>query len=115
MATKLFVAGLSFAMDDNALRDLFAEYGSIDSATIIKDRDTNRSKGFGFVEFSDDAAAQAAIAALNGKDMDGRPLTVNIAKPREDRPKRPFNGGGNGGWNNNRSSNIGNSFRQGRR
>ena len=115
MATKLFVAGLSYAMTDDALRSLFAEYGSVESAQIITDRETNRSKGFGFVEFADDAAAQAAIAGLNGKDMDGRPLTVNIAKPREERPKRPFNGGGNGGWNNNRQDSIGNNFRQGRR
>ncbi len=114
MATKLFVAGLSYAMTDDALRALFAEYGDVSSAQIITDRDTNRSKGFGFVEFTDDAAAQAAIAGLNGKDMDGRPLTVNIAKPREERPKRSF-GGGNGGWDNNRQGNIGNNFRRSHR
>ncbi|HSX16121.1 MAG TPA: RNA-binding protein [Candidatus Saccharimonadales bacterium] len=119
MATKLFVAGLSYALTDDALRALFAEYGTVDSAQIITDRDTNRSKGFGFVEFADDAAAQAAIAGLNGKDMDGRPLTVNIAKPREDRPQRSFNGGGNrgngGGWNNDRQGSIGNNFRRSHR
>ena len=115
MATKLFVAGLPYALTDDALRALFAEYGTVESAQIITDRDTNRSKGFGFVEFSDDTAAQAAIAGLNGKDMDGRPLTVNIAKPREDRPKRPFNGGGNGSWSNDRQGSIGNNFRRGRR
>jgi RNA recognition motif-containing protein len=120
MATKLFVAGLSYALDDNALRDLFTEYGTVTSAQIITDRDTNRSKGFGFVEFEDDAAAQAAIQGLNGKDMDGRPLTVNVAKPREDRPKPSFSGAGNkggGDWNKSRQgqNSIGNNFRRGRR
>jgi RNA recognition motif-containing protein len=77
-------------------------------------------KGFGFVEFEDDAAAQAAIQGLNGKDMDGRPLTVNVAKPREDRPKPSFSGAGNkggGDWNKSRQgqNSIGNNFRRGRR
>ncbi len=95
MATKLFVAGISYAMTNDELRDLFAVHGTVESAQIITDRDTNRSKGFGFVEFEDDSAAQAAISALNGKDMDGRPLTVSVAKPREERPRRSFDGGGN--------------------
>jgi len=115
MATKLFVAGLSYAMTNDALSDMFAEYGTVASAQIITDRETNRSKGFGFVELEDDAAAQTAIAELNGKDMDGRPLTVNIAKPREDRPKRPFNGGGSNWSGGNRPDSIGNNFRRGRR
>lgn len=118
MATKLFVAGLAYTMSDDDLNNLFAEFGTVTSAQVITDRDTNRSKGFGFVELEDDAAAQAAIAGLNGKDMNGRPLTVNVAKPREDRPKRPFNGGGGngGGWNGgNRQDSLGNNFRNGRR
>jgi RNA recognition motif-containing protein len=90
MAIKLFVAGLSYAMTDNDLRDLFAPFGSVASAQIVTDRDTRQSKGFGFVELSTEAEGKAAIAELNGKDMDGRPLTVNVARPREERPARSF-------------------------
>ena len=106
MATKLFVAGLSYAMTDNDLRDLFAQHGTVTSAQIITDRDTNRSKGFGFVELSTDSEAQAAIASLNGKDMDGRPLTVNIARPREERPTRSYQDG---------RKTMGNNFRRSHR
>jgi RNA recognition motif-containing protein len=102
MATKLFVAGLAYSMTDDELRDLFAEYGTVESASIVTDRETRRSKGFGFVEMSSDDESKNAIQALNGKDMNGRPLTVNEARPREDRPQRSFSGnndrrGGNGG------------------
>jgi len=103
MATKLFVAGLPFTMVDDDLRDLFTEYGTVTSAQVITDRATNQSKGFGFVEFSTDSESQAAMAALNGKDMGGRPLTVNVAKPREDRPARSFD---------NRGGSTGNNFRR---
>lgn len=106
MAIKLFVAGLSYAMDDNNLREMFAEYGTVSSAKIITDRDTNRSKGFGFVEFEDDAAGNAAIAGLNGKEVDGRSLAVNVARPREDRPTRSFQ--------DNRNT-MGNNYRRSRR
>ncbi len=82
MATKLFVAGLAYSMTDSELEALFAEYGTVVSAQIITDRETNRSKGFGFVEFGNDDEAKSAIAGLNGKDMNGRPLTVNEARPR---------------------------------
>lgn len=90
MATKLFVAGFSFTMTDNDLRDLFAEYGTVTSAQVITDRDTQKSKGFGFVELSTESESKAAIENLNGKEMNGRPLTVNVARPREERPARSF-------------------------
>jgi RNA recognition motif-containing protein len=91
MATKLYVGNLSYGMTDASLRTLFATYGNVQSAQVIMDRDTGRSKGFGFVEMGDAQSGQAAIAGLNGKDVDGRSLTVNEARPREDR------GGGGGG------------------
>ena len=113
MATKLFVAGLAYSMTDDDLRNLFADYGTVSSAQIIMDRETNRSKGFGFVEMSTDDESKAAIAGLNGKDMNGRPLTVNEARPREDRPARPFNNRGN--RNDDRRDTIGNNFRRSHR
>ncbi len=91
MGRKLYVGNLSYDVDSSALQDLFSAHGTVDSAQIITDRDTGRSKGFGFVEMSTDAEAQAAIAALNGQEHGGRALTVNEAKPKEDR------GGGGGG------------------
>lgn len=99
MATKLYVGGLAYATSEDALRDAFAQAGSVVSATIIKDKMTGRSRGFGFVEMADDAGAQAAIEMWNGKDLEGRSLTVNEAKPMEDRPRRTggFNRGGFGG------------------
>ncbi|MFT5194453.1 MAG: cold-inducible RNA-binding protein [Cellvibrionaceae bacterium] len=90
---KMFVGGLPYSWDDGQLEDLFAEFGSVDSASIIMDRETNRSRGFGFVEMQDDAGADKAIAALNDSEVDGRTLTVNEARPRENR------GGGGGGGN----------------
>lgn len=94
MATKLFVAGLAYSMTDDELRNLFADFGTVNSAQVITDRETNRSKGFGFVEMSSEDESKQAIEGLNGKDMNGRPLTVNEARPREDRPQRSFGGGG---------------------
>src|SRR3954469_11160211 len=91
MGKKLYVGNLSYDTTDSALEQLFAAFGSVQSAQVIMDRDTGRSKGFGFVEMSSDAEAQAAIAGLAGKSLGGRNLTVNEAKPREDR------GGGGGG------------------
>jgi RNA recognition motif-containing protein len=93
MGKKLYVGNLSYDVDSSALEQLFAEHGTIESAEVIADRETGRSKGFGFVQFSSDAEAAAAIAALNGKEHGGRALTVNEAKPREERPR----GGGGGG------------------
>ena len=91
MGKKLYVGNLTYDVTDSALAQLFAEHGTVQSAQVIMDRDTGRSKGFGFVEMGSDQEAKAAIAAMNGKEVDGRALTVNEAKPREDR------GGGGGG------------------
>ena len=91
MGKKLYVGNLSYNVNSSDLETLFAPFGTVASAQIIEDRDTGRSKGFAFVEMSSDAEADAAAQALNGKDHDGRPLTVNEARPREDR------GGGGGG------------------
>jgi RNA recognition motif-containing protein len=89
---KLYVGNLTYTVNESDLEALFAQFGTVQSAQIIVDRDTNRSKGFGFVEMGSDAEAQAAIQGLNGHDHGGRNLTVNEAKPREDR------GGGRGGY-----------------
>lgn len=88
MATKLYVGNLSYEITSSNLEDLFAPYGTVRSAQVIQDRDTGRSKGFGFVEMADDNSARAAIQALHEKDHGGRPLTVNEARPREDRNSR---------------------------
>src|SRR5687767_3710764 len=93
MGSKLYVGNLSYNVTDSDLEALCAPHGTVQSAEVIQDRDTGRSKGFGFVQMGSDAEAQAAIAALNGQEVDGRALTVNEAKPREERPR----GGGGGG------------------
>ena len=87
MATKLFVGKLSFDTTNESLETLFAQYGKVVSTQVIMDRGTNQSKGFGFVEMEDQAAAQAAINTLDGKEFEGRTIVVNVAKPREDRPQ----------------------------
>ena len=92
--SKLYVGNLSYNVTNSDLEQLCAPHGTVQSAEVIQDRDTGRSKGFGFVQMGSDGEAQAAIAALNGKDHDGRNLTVNEAKPREERPR---SGGGSGG------------------
>ena len=99
MGKKLYVGNLTYGVTDSALEQMFAPYGTVESAQVIMDRDTGRSKGFGFVEMKTDQEAQAAIAALSGKDHDGRALTVNEARPREDRGGggRGGHGGGGGG------------------
>jgi len=98
MGKKLYVGNLSYDVDSSALEQLFTPHGTVESAQIINDRDTGRSKGFGFVEMSSDAEAQAAIAALNGQEQGGRALTVNEAKPCEERPRGGGGGGGRGGY-----------------
>ena len=85
---NIYVSNLSFAVVDEDLRSYFAEYGEVSSAKVIMDKYTNRSKGFGFVEMSDDEAAQKAITELDGATVDGRSIKVSVAKPREDRPAR---------------------------
>ena len=91
MGKKLYVGNLTYGTTDSTLEQLFGEFGTVQSAQVIMDRDTGRSKGFGFVEMGSDQEAQAAIKGLSDKEVDGRRLTVNEAKPREDR------GGGRGG------------------
>ena len=88
MAKKLYVGNLSYNMTEDTLKDTFSAAGSVDSAIIIKDKMSGRSKGFGFVEMSTDEEAQKAIEMFNGKDLDGRALTVNEARPMEERPRR---------------------------
>ncbi|MBI3823012.1 MAG: RNA-binding protein [Planctomycetes bacterium] len=95
MAAKLYVGNLTYEVTDSALEAMFAPFGTVQSAQVIMDRDTGRSKGFGFVEMGSSQEAQAAIDAMNGKEVDGRKLTVNEARPREER--RPGGGGGGGG------------------
>jgi RNA recognition motif-containing protein len=97
MAKKLYVGNLSYSVDSSELEQLFGAHGQVLSAQVINDRDTGRSKGFGFVQMGSDEEAQAAITALNGQQHDGRNLTVNEAKPREERP-RSGGGGGGGGY-----------------
>jgi RNA recognition motif-containing protein len=91
MGKKLYVGNLPYSVDSSELEQMFTPHGAVTSAQIITDRETGRSKGFGFVEMANDQEAEAAINAMNGQDNGGRPLTVNEAKPREDR------GGGGGG------------------
>lgn len=90
MSMKLYVGGLAYSVTDKELQDLFAELGEVVSATVIKDRDSGQSKGFGFVEMKEDSAAQEAIKTLNGKSVSGRSIMVNEARPQEDR--RPSGG-----------------------
>ncbi len=99
MGKKLYVGNLSYDVTDSALEQMCTQYGTVESAQVIMDRDTGRSKGFGFVEMKTDQEAQAAIAGLNGQMSGGRSLTVNEAKPREDRGgSRGAHGGGRGGY-----------------
>jgi RNA recognition motif-containing protein len=96
MGNKLYVGNLSYNIRDDDLQQAFAQYGSVSSAKVMMDRDTGRSKGFGFVEMGSDAEAQAAINGMNGQALDGRAIVVNEARPREERPGG-FGGGGRSG------------------
>jgi len=100
MSNKLFVGNLSFNTTENDLQDAFAAHGTVTEANLMMDRTTNRPRGFGFVTMSSAEEAQKAIDALNGKEMDGRALTVNVAKPREERSggggRREYGGSGGG-------------------
>jgi RNA recognition motif-containing protein len=103
MSNKLFVGNLSFDTTENDLQDAFAAYGTVSETNLMMDRMTNRPRGFGFVTMSTAEEAQAAIAGLHGRDLGGRALTVNVAKPREERPpgggggRREYGGGGSRG------------------
>ncbi len=94
MANKLFVGSLSWNTTDDSLKDFFEKIGKVVSASVIIDRDSNRSKGFGFVEMESDDDAKKAIEQLNGQELDGRAIAVNEARPREDKPRSYNNGGG---------------------
>jgi RNA recognition motif-containing protein len=96
MGKRLYVGNLPYGVSDSDLQEMFAPHGSVVSAQVVMDRDTGRSKGFGFVEMGTDAEAQAAITAMNGSPIDGRPLTVNEARPKE--PRSGGGGGGRGGY-----------------
>lgn len=103
MSQNLFIGSLAYATTDDTLKAFFEEIGEVESARVITDRETQRSKGFGFVTFKNEDDNQKAVDELNGKELDGRAINVSLARPKEDRPQRDFNGGGNGG---------GNAFRQ---
>ena len=111
MGSKLYVGNLSYGVTSSDLEQLFAQFGAVQSAEVISDRETGRSKGFGFVQMGSDQDAQAVIAALNGQEHDGRALTVNEAKPREDRPR---GGGGGGGYGGGRGGGGGGGYGGGR-
>ena len=102
MAKKLYVGGLSYDTTEGTLKEKFSEAGTVESATVIMDRMSGRSKGFGFVEMSTDEEAQKAIEMFNGKEIDGRSVTVNEARPMEARPR----GGGGGGFGGGRRDNY---------
>jgi cold-inducible RNA-binding protein len=97
MGKKLYIGNLTYGVTDSSLQQLFAAHGTVQSAQVIMDRDTGRSKGFGFVEMASDQEAQAAIAALNGKDVEGRALSVNEARPKTEGGGRGGSGGGGRG------------------
>lgn len=105
MSQNLFIGSLAYATDDDALKAHFEQIGEVSSARVITDRETGRSKGFGFVEYTDEANNQKAVDELNGKELDGRAINVGLARPKEDRPRRDSS-------DNNRGGNGGGSFRQ---
>jgi len=100
MGNKLYVGNLAYGVRDDELQQAFGQFGTVTSAKVMMDRDTGRSKGFGFVEMGSDAEAQAAIEGMNGQPLSGRDIVVNEARPREERPggfRGPYGGGGSGG------------------
>jgi RNA recognition motif-containing protein len=108
---NLFIGSLAYSTTDDSLKAHFEQIGEVASARVITDRDSGRSKGFGFVEYTDEANNQKAVDQLDGKELDGRAISVGLARPKEDRPRRDFNGGGSTGGNS-RGGNGGGSFRQ---
>ena len=107
MSTKLYVGNLSFNTSNEDLQELFGQSGTVESVTVVEDRETGRSRGFGFVEMSSKEEGEAAIQSLNGKEIDGRALNVNEARPREDR--NSGGGGGRGGYGGGGGGNRGGS------
>jgi RNA recognition motif-containing protein len=106
---NLFIGSLAYATTDDSLKAHFEQIGEVASARVITDRDSGRSKGFGFVEFVNEADNQKAVDQLDGKELDGRTISVGLARPKEDRPRRDFGGNDRGG---DRGGNGGGSFRQ---
>ena len=104
---NLFIGSLAYSTTDDTLKAFFETIGEVESARVITDRDSGRSKGFGFVEYKDEASNQKAVDELDGKELDGRAISVGLARPKEDRPKRDFGGGGG-----DRGGSGGGSFRQ---
>jgi len=109
---NIYISHLSYGVDDNGLREVFEAYGQVDSAKVITDKFTGKSRGFGFVEMTDENEANKAIEALNQSEINGMTINVNLAKPREERPHREFNsnsgssrGGSGSGYGNDRRSN----------
>jgi RNA recognition motif-containing protein len=102
---NIYVSNLSFDVQDEDLKDFFTPYGEVTSAKVITDRETGRSRGFGFVEMPDEAASKKAIAELDGATVENRAISVSVAKPKEDRPSRGGGGGGRSGFNNGNSYN----------
>ncbi len=94
MPQNLFIGSLAYATTDDTLRAHFEQIGEVSSARVVTDRETSRSRGFGFVEFADEANNQKAIDSLDGKELDGRPISVTVARPKDDRPRQPRNEGG---------------------
>lgn len=111
MDTKLYVGNLSYSVTEDELRELFAQAGSVTSVAVIKDRDTGQSKGFAFVEFGTQSDAQKAISRFNGQKLGERTLTVNVARPKEERSRSGGYGGGRGGYGGNRDRRGGGSRR----
>lgn len=97
MAAKIFIGSLSYSTTEETLRELFSQYGEVEKVAVIMDRETNRPRGIAFVEMTDEDAAQKAIKELNETELDGRKIIVNTARERDDRPRQPRQGGGNGG------------------
>ena len=106
MSTRLYVGNLNFRTTGDELREIFSQAGEVENATVVEDRDTGRSRGFGFVEMASREEGEAAIQQFNGKELNGRALTVNEARPREDRGNRG-GGGGRGGYGGNRGGGYG--------
>lgn len=117
MGNKLYVGNLAYSVRDQDLNDAFSQYGSVNSAKVMMDRETGRSKGFGFVEMASDDEAQAAINGLNGQPVAGRAVVVNVARPREERPagfRSPYGGGAGGGGGGGRREGGGGGYGGGR-
>ncbi|MFN0065264.1 MAG: RNA recognition motif domain-containing protein [Chlamydiales bacterium] len=113
MAKRLYVGNLSHDINDEELKNIFGSHGSVVSARVITDRETRRSKGFGFVEMETAEEAQAAIEALHSKEVHGRPLTVNVARPKEERGEGGGGGGGGGGYRGSGGGGGGGGYRGG--